>query len=295
MPNQLVNGNRYGGPAPEPERSISLAGGDAFMEETHYVDPSGLTPGIDRNSPRFGVSEPPDNGDLASQFAKLDQRMGELINGLGEQKKFYERQIKEQDIRHRAELASLRPSGPNVAAPTMDGDQDEGEAPVSARTLLEFGRVMGIQTQAYVTRALLGMTAEEEALILRQYPTLQNTPEPMKSELLRDALALLRESAAPKETPTGSDAPKTTPSVNAPNVRSAQRMVPQPERPTEDFSAEEPRVEDRVAAANRKYEEARRIPDKKQRFAAMKSAMIEAAAAQGISHEALSKSGWIQS
>lgn len=296
--NNQGDASRYNGPAPSPARSLDLNNGDARMDGPFLVDPETLTPGSPFPGSTFSATPGPSDPATADTVAKLESRMGELIRGLGEQRALYERQMKEMQLRHEASIASIFPSG--VTAPAMDGDDPEGDGPVSKASLVGALKAFGVQTQAYINRAMLGMTAEEEAVILRQYPYLQSVPEPKKSELIREALSLVRESATTANTtPQPGDGKTTTAPGSASNhsvgaiVRSSPRVVPTPETLSPAFEAEIEPVNG-VQNALQAYERAKQIKDPKQRLVAMKAAMQQAAGAQGVTPEALAATGWRQ-
>lgn len=291
----------YMGPAPEPSRRISLVSGDspgdANLADANVVDPATLTPGI--SGPLGGAqtfsSPAPADPEAAAQVATLGQRVGELVQALGTQRQDFERQMREQQLRYEAMFASaLASQAPNISAPDNSFDPEE---PVKAGQMIGVLNQWNAINQAQMIRALSQITPQEEAAVFASHPYLQNVPEPKKSELLKEAVLIQRSAvqaaaATDGRTPQGDGhAPSQSPRVTRP----AARVVPMPEYQAQNTGGvDEPIPVNNLGAAQAEYEAAKRIPDKRERFAAMKAAMQKAAAARGISPEQLAKSSWVQ-
>jgi hypothetical protein len=326
MTNQARNvpvGSPYRGKAPEPEKSIDLRESGAASHGTTEIDPATMrpfpqgemeiqdpNPDIQATAPdilelhgpptptpptRVQTSTPPAQPDLAAENAGLRQREGELIRAMGEQNRKFEEMLETQRLDMEIRSAGMIPQ---VAAPAPQ-QLPQGFNPEDTVTM---GQVIPMlqntvqMAQLQAIRATWDVTPEEENAVFQQYPQLANTPEPARTTFVQKAALMARKRAS------GSSPAAESPADNGKQAtppRSSQRpltnVVPHVEagHGAPSFPEPEAGANDAYTAATREYEEAKKIPNRRERHTAMKKAWSKILATQNISHEALSKSSFV--
>lgn len=290
-------GERYEGKAPEPRRKIAL-GADHPNIGTEVSLPTVTEEGVHVGdsiyavpTPKFSESPAPKDPEKAVVQATTEDRIGELTQALGEQKKQHDLALQEMALKHESELAALASQANVNPASFLPQGIDPNQAVKAGELMVMLQKIVPYLDEK-ITRSGWDITPEEESAVLQANPHFANITDGAKRvECILRAVQLSRErNGSPKTTPSSS-APQAA-SESASKTRALKRVVPHVEGSiapiAPDLSPEN--VPGDIA---RRYEEAKNIPDKTLRLATMKKIYKESQAAQGISDEALSKAKFI--
>ena len=292
----------HAGPAPTPERKISLSPeqedantvGQGAVDDAIIIDRTTLTPGISRENAHVFVSQPPDNPEETAQAVENDGRIGELIQALGAQKVEYEARMNEMQFMFQAQLASTlaqtNAGNSNLALPNGVDPSEPVTIGQLAPVLASFRDQMRVES----IRSSIGLTGTEEAEVLAKYPYLQGVPEPRKSELIKEAVLLTRPKA-----PNGdsrnlqASRPAANPGVTQRIARPTPRIVPHTEA-TGAVSMDDIRPASTAESIRAEYDATAKIQNPKERMLARKRIMEKARQASGLSEEEFAKASWSQ-
>jgi hypothetical protein len=248
-------------------------------------------------------SAPPANPGEASELAALRQQNGQLLRQIGQDRQDAEIRQMEFELRMEAQLAAMAPQQPDqIQLPP--GVDPEAQLNVGQMLQLLNNVAPGVTSNA--VRGSWDVTPQEEQAVLQSNPAINNVAEPAKTELIKRAVSLLRQRQTPAQQQQQSP-PAASPeaaSYQPVAQRPAAPTVPNPETSQAPAYAPEAgggTVQDANAAANARYYELKaQLPacktkkEKRMLLAQMKSAMIEARNAAGVSETEMGKAGWTQ-
>ena len=304
-----------GGAAPPPQRSLTMGSpqgtdGDFASPESFMASPgtNGQMEGINASFQGYQTSNAPGDPGMAAEIAELRSSQGKLIQTIGEQRLLHEQQLREQNLRFETLLATA--AGGNVAPQQNLPPGVDPDSPMTMGQFFGLAQSMLPVMTSDVIRRTWDVTQEEQNTVLASNPLLNNVPEPRRTDLLKQAVGLLRENRT-RETANGSSNGQSNPG------NGSQRQSPQNQRPLNE-SMVVPQMEnsnaqgtnsisdnsqsnDAYQAAWGRYTQlkqqlgnARDTKQRKEILAQMKSAYRQAQFGMGISDEEMAHTGWSQ-
>lgn len=291
--------NRPNRSAPPPQRHLTLTAQN-HLEESRSPAPSPMTPSSPVGSAQFALPQPahvlaeaptgsigpnsvpgrqtfesgaPADPQTAAQLAELLKQNGDLVRALGDRDKKFDLRLKQMQLSFQTELAA-RDGAPGVSLPPGV----DPETPINAGQLMTVLTKHSLAQEAHNMRQAWDVMPNEEAAALMRNPSLASLPEPRRTAMIRDTVALLREEMEPAPASTDATAPS-----GDPNRRPAREVVAAPELVRAPSNGQADAAgEDELAKAQRQYAETDRLPDPKQRLETRKALYEKILRLQGL-------------